>query len=99
MPFRPRISSAASTAPGAVDAFADVVEPLVPPGRADDEVELVVARDGQRMIERRGMREVDHHLGAVRRLVTTDVEDADDVVPALFGDALDRLSHLPVAVQ
>ena len=51
------------------------------------------------MIERRRVREVDQHLGAGQRLDAVDIEDADDLVPALLRHRLDRAAHLPVAVQ
>ena len=52
-----------------------------------------------RPIERAGVREVDQHFGAVQRLLAVDVEDADDLVAAGLGDALDGLAHLSIAVQ
>src|SRR5207244_5590976 len=35
----------------------------------------------------------------IQRLLAAHVEDADDFVPELANDPLDRLSHLAVAVQ
>src|SRR5437868_1828416 len=81
------------------DTLPHLVQPVVPAGRADDETEAVPRRDCQRMLERRGLREVDQDLRAVQRLFPVDVEDADDLVPALARHALDRLPHLAVAVN
>ena len=80
-------------------AGAHVVEALVPAGGADHQADAVVAGHAQRVVERRGVREVDEHLGAGERLVAIDVEDADDVVAPLLGHRLDGPAHLPVAVN
>src|SRR5689334_3538800 len=84
---------------GALHAPAHVVQAIVPAGRADDQPDLVVAGQAQGMIERRGVGEVDHHLGAAQRLVAVDVEDADHVMAALVGHLLDGLPHLAVTVN
>src|SRR5947209_4856602 len=80
-------------------ARAHVRQARVPSRRADDQGDAVVAGHAQGVVERRGVREVDHHLGAAERLVATDVQDADHLVPARSGHRLDGLAHLPVAVD
>ena len=67
---------------------------------ADEVVrQAIAARQIDRMLDGLRRREIDQHLGSIEIGFSPAVEDRRDVVAGIARDLLDRLSHLPVAVQ
>ena len=85
--------------PSVLDTRAHAVQPVTPAGGTDHQADPVVAGQADCFFNTRGVREIDHHLGAIHLRLLRRRNDRDDLVASFDGDLLDSVSHFSVAVK